>query len=69
MGSASHPNHICHWPRRRHVPNPRIVIPDGKRCAMQSPDFWPDIRRFLLAFTASGLLIGLYTLLSVQPLP
>jgi len=24
---------------------------------------------FLLAFTASGLLIGLYTLVSVQPLP
>lgn len=33
------------------------------------PDFWPDIRRFLLAFTGSGLLIGLYTLVSVQPLP
>ncbi|MDO7834446.1 hypothetical protein Q4610_05250 [Sphingobium sp. HBC34] len=33
------------------------------------PDFWPDIRRFLLGFTGGGILIGLYTLVSVRPLP
>jgi len=36
---------------------------------MERPDFWPDIRRFLIAFVASGTVIGLYTLLTVQPIP
>lgn len=36
---------------------------------MDDFELWPDIRRFLLAFTGSGLLIGLYTLLSVKPVP
>lgn len=36
---------------------------------MERPDFWPDICRFLIAFVASGAAVGLYTLLTVQPIP
>lgn len=36
---------------------------------MDYPDYWPDIRRFLLGFVGGGMMIALYTLLSVQPLP
>lgn len=36
---------------------------------MERPDFWPDIRRFLFGFVGGGALIGIYTLLSVNPLP
>lgn len=36
---------------------------------METPDFWPDIRRFLIGFALGGVVIGLYTLMSVQPIP
>ncbi len=36
---------------------------------MEHPDYWPDIRRFLCGFAGGGMVIGLYTLFSVQPLP
>ncbi|SEI60126.1 hypothetical protein SAMN05518849_101236 [Sphingobium sp. AP50] len=36
---------------------------------MERPDFWPDIRRFLIGFTGSGIAIGIYTLISVRPVP
>lgn len=36
---------------------------------MERPDFWPDIRRFLLGFAVSGALIGICTLVSVKPVP
>lgn len=36
---------------------------------MEQLDFWPDIRRFLFGFAGGGMMIGLYTLLSVRPLP
>lgn len=36
---------------------------------MERPDFWPDVRRFLLGFASGGIVIGVYTLISVHPLP
>lgn len=38
-------------------------------CAMHDSELWPDVCGFLLAFTGSGLPIGLYTLVSMQPVP
>ncbi len=36
---------------------------------METPDFWPDIRRFLIGFALGGVIIGAYTLMNVQPIP
>ncbi|MCP1469133.1 hypothetical protein J3E64_000804 [Sphingobium sp. OAS761] len=36
---------------------------------MKRSDFWPDIRRFLIGFAGGGVMLGLYTLVSVRPLP
>lgn len=36
---------------------------------MERPDFWLDIRRFLIGFVLGGIVIGLYTLMRVQPVP
>lgn len=36
---------------------------------METPDFWPDIRRFLIGFATGGVGIALLTLFSVQPVP
>jgi len=36
---------------------------------MDYPDFWPDIRGFLLGFAGGAIMIGLYTLVSVPPIP
>ena len=36
---------------------------------MDTPDYWPDIRRFLIGFAIGGIVIGLFTLISVQPIP
>jgi hypothetical protein len=42
---------------------------DRRKRAMEHPDFWPDIRRFLLGFAGGGMIIGIYTLISVRPVP
>jgi hypothetical protein len=36
---------------------------------VETPDFWPDIRRFLIGFALGGVAIGFFTLFSVKPLP
>ena len=42
---------------------------DEEEDAVERPDFWPDIGRFLIGFALGGVVIGAYTLMNVQPLP
>lgn len=36
---------------------------------METPDFWPDIRRFLIGLATGGCAIAILTLVNVRPIP